>query len=45
MKEFVEYIIKNLVDNPDSVKINEIGGSQLQGTHFYTAEIAVRRFQ
>ncbi|MDX8431206.1 MAG: KH domain-containing protein [Candidatus Algichlamydia australiensis] len=28
MKEFVEYIIKNLVDNPDSVKINEIGGSQ-----------------
>jgi predicted RNA-binding protein YlqC (UPF0109 family) len=28
MKEFVEYIVKNLVDNPDMVKINEIGGSQ-----------------
>ncbi|MBI5274620.1 MAG: KH domain-containing protein [Chlamydiales bacterium] len=28
MKEFVEYIVKNLVDNPDKVKINEIGGSQ-----------------
>ncbi len=28
MKEFVEYIVKNLVDNPDQVKINEIGGTQ-----------------
>ena len=28
MKEFVEYIVKNLVDNPDSVKINEVGGTQ-----------------
>lgn len=28
MKEFVEYIVKNLVDNPDKVQINEIGGSQ-----------------
>ena len=28
MKEFVGYIVKNLVDNPDKVKINEIGGSQ-----------------
>ena len=27
MKEFVEYIAKNLVDNPDKVVINEIGGS------------------
>lgn len=27
MKEFVEYIVKNLVDNPDNVRINEIGGS------------------
>ena len=27
MKEFVEYIIKNLVDHPDQVKINEIGGT------------------
>lgn len=28
MKEFVEYIVKNLVDNPDRVNINEIGGAQ-----------------
>jgi len=28
MKEFVEYIVKNLVDNPDNVKITEIGGNQ-----------------
>ena len=28
MKEFVAYIVKNLVDHPDSVKINEIGGTQ-----------------
>ncbi len=27
MKDFVAYIIKNLVDNPDKVKINEIGGA------------------
>ena len=28
MKEFVEYIVRNLVDNPDKVKISEIGGTQ-----------------
>jgi len=28
MKEFVGYIVKNLVDNPDKVVINEIGGTQ-----------------
>lgn len=28
MKEFVAYIVKNLVDNPEKVKINEIGGTQ-----------------
>lgn len=27
MKEFVEYIIKNLVDNPDEVKVNEMTGT------------------
>lgn len=27
MKEFVEYIVKNLVDNPDQVFIKEIEGS------------------
>ena len=27
MKEFVEYIIKNLVDSPEEVHINEIGGT------------------
>lgn len=28
MKDFVAYIVKNLVDNPDKVRINEIGGAQ-----------------
>lgn len=28
MKDFVGYIVKNLVDNPDQVKITEIGGTQ-----------------
>jgi predicted RNA-binding protein YlqC (UPF0109 family) len=27
MKEFVEYIVKNLVDYPDKVRINEVGGT------------------
>src|SRR3989337_4078773 len=27
MKEFVEYIVKNLVDHPDKVHINEVGGA------------------
>lgn len=27
MKEFIEYIAKNLVDNPDKVIINEVGGA------------------
>lgn len=27
MKDFVAYIVKNLVDNPDSVRINEITGT------------------
>ena len=38
MKEFVEYIIKNLVDNPDKVKINEIGG-----THTLIIELSVEK--
>ena len=28
MKEFVAYIVKNLVDYPDKVVIKEIGGTQ-----------------
>jgi predicted RNA-binding protein YlqC (UPF0109 family) len=28
MKEFLEYIVKNLVDHPDEVKIEEIEGSR-----------------
>ena len=28
MKEFVAYIVKNLVDHPDKVRINEVGGTQ-----------------
>ncbi len=27
MKDFVAYIVKNLVDHPDKVRINEVGGS------------------
>ena len=38
MKEFVEYIVKNLVDNPDSVKISEIGG-----THTLIIELSVEK--
>ncbi len=26
MKEFVEYIVKHLVDNPDEVKVSEVFG-------------------
>ncbi|MBN2354986.1 KH domain-containing protein [candidate division KSB1 bacterium] len=26
MKEFVEYIVKHLVDNPDEVKVSEVYG-------------------
>ena len=36
MKEFVEYIIKNLVDQPDKVRITEMGG-----THTLIIELAV----
>ena len=28
MKEFIEYIVKHLVDNPDAVKVNEIDGER-----------------
>ena len=28
MKEFIEYIVKNLVDNPDEVSVVEIEGSR-----------------
>ena len=28
MKEFIEFIVKHLVDNPDSVKINKIDGER-----------------
>ncbi len=28
MKDFVAYVVKNLVDNPDRVQIKEIGGTQ-----------------
>ncbi len=38
MKEFVEYIVKNLVDHPDKVQINEIGG-----THTLIIELAVEK--
>lgn len=38
MKEFVEYIVKNLVDNPDKVHINVIGG-----THTLIIELGVEK--
>lgn len=28
MKEFIEYIVKNLVDKPDEVQVNEISGER-----------------
>jgi uncharacterized protein len=38
MKEFVEYIVKNLVDYPDKVHINEVGG-----THTLIIELRVEK--
>lgn len=38
MKDFVAYIVKNLVDNPDKVKINEVGG-----THTLIIELKVEK--
>jgi len=38
MKEFVEYIVKNLVDHPEQVRINEIGG-----THTLIIELSVEK--
>ncbi len=38
MKEFVEYIVKNLVDHPEKVQINEIGS-----THTLIIELAVEK--
>jgi len=38
MKDFVAYIVKNLVDNPDKVKITEIGG-----THTVILELSVEK--
>ncbi|NGX31876.1 MAG: hypothetical protein K940chlam8_01262 [Chlamydiae bacterium] len=38
MKEFVEYIVKNLVDHPENVVINEVGG-----THTLIIELAVEK--
>lgn len=29
MKEFLEYIVKQLVDNPDSVQVKEVKGEHL----------------
>lgn len=38
MKDFVAYIVKNLVDHPDQVKINEVGG-----THTLIIELSVEK--
>ena len=29
MKEFVEYLAKQLVDNPEAVKVNEVSGERV----------------
>ncbi len=28
MKEFIEFVVKHLVDNPDAVQVNEIDGER-----------------
>lgn len=28
LKELIEYVAKSLVDNPDEVQVNEVGGEQ-----------------
>lgn len=38
MKEFVAYIVKNLVDYPDKVMINEV-----EGTHTLIIELSVEK--
>ncbi len=38
MKEFVAYIVKNLVDHPDKVVINEVSG-----THTLILELSVEK--
>ncbi|MCH9611462.1 MAG: hypothetical protein S4CHLAM81_09530 [Chlamydiales bacterium] len=38
MKEFVAYIVKNLVDHPDEVVINEV-----EGTHTLIIELSVEK--
>lgn len=38
MKEFVAYIVKNLVDYPDKVEIKEVGG-----THTLILELSVEK--
>ena len=38
MKEFVAYIVKNLVDYPDKVVINEV-----EGTHTLIIELSVEK--
>ncbi len=38
MKEFVEYIVKNLVDHPDKVRIVEV-----EGTHTLIIELRVEQ--
>ena len=38
MKEFVEYIVKNLVDKPDEVQVNEINGERTTVCELKVAE-------
>lgn len=38
MKEFIEYIVKNLVDHPEKVRVNAVGG-----THTLIIELKIAK--
>jgi len=38
MKDFIEYIVKHLVDNPDSVDVHEVEGSRTTVYELHVAQ-------
>jgi len=38
MKEFVEYIVKSIVDNPDQVRVEEVEGSRTTVYELHVAQ-------
>ncbi len=38
MKEFVEYIVKSVVDNPDQVRVEEVEGSRTTVYELHVAQ-------